>query len=86
MFTRNAQHFDFINCLSAPPKTLCKDVQQCSIFDESGLLIEFEKGLTLILPLCLLIMSTPHKRVITIALTPWSKGCPHIFPGLHLPG
>jgi len=29
---------------------------------------------------------TPHKRVITIGKTPWSKGCPHIFRGLHLPG
>ena len=32
-----------------------------------------------------LLIPTPHKRVITIAITPWWKGCPHIFTGL-LPG
>ena len=34
----------------------------------------------------LMVSPTPHKRVITIAWNPWSKGCPHIFPSLHLPG
>ena len=33
-----------------------------------------------------LVDSTPHERVITIGITPWSKGCPHIYTGLHLPG
>ena len=29
---------------------------------------------------------TPHKKVIIIEITPWSKKCPHIFTGLGLPG
>ena len=33
-----------------------------------------------------IIAPTPHERVITIGITPWSNGCPHIFTGLHLPG
>ena len=31
-------------------------------------------------------LPTPHKSVSTIEITPWSKGCHHILPDLHLPG